>query len=205
MPQAGLEYTVSVDGVKELRERLLQKGYIIGHRVTDKAVAEVGAAGRRAVDAVYRRRFHIGETQTKWKKNTGAMVRRKFSAVDSRRGIISTTRASIISGPFKMSNFSFETAHAITKWNKGVGVTFDAFSKAYFTSQLANLWERPTKAYTKRSPWFRRGDSATIGTWRKGKARPSRALWSQAQNAVRSAVPRALVATERKLAKEIEE
>lgn len=199
----GMEMNLASLGLEETIKRVWEKGYIIGYRITDKSVAEVGAAGRLAVDALYRKKLNVGQYQMKWKKNSGGYVWAQFSRVDSNRGVVSTTRESGTRGPFKMSNFSFEVGHKRSQYNPDRPITFHAFSQARFTSQLANLWEKPTKSYSKNSPFFMTEGNDRVGFWPKGSHRKGLGLWSSAASAVRAVVPQALAEVERKFEKEL--
>ena len=196
-------------GLKEVVENLNKIGYIVAFRVTDSAVGYIGAEGRRAADKVLDNDLWMGVWQKKWKQRKGgkgSYVERKFSRWDeSVGGYVSTTRKSDKSGAFRMTNFTYETAHYISKTHRYTRrvPSAQALSKARFTSQMANLWENPTRPYRKASPLFRRVGEPNSGRWGAGEVRPGLGFWGRATSAVRNQVSKAVVRTENKFRAEL--
>lgn len=112
-------------------------------------------------------------------------------------GWVSTTRSSSKTGDYQMAHFSWERAR--TKYVK----------TADYTNQLANLWHRQTKPYSRQSPLVGRGsDPKKWMSWAQGESRPARYKWNTVAQIISSSARDGIVRTEMQfdklLKKEIE-
>ena len=162
---------VEGQGFEELKKTLLtiQRDKI--PTVMDHVVASVVAAGRRKVDAD--NAVNLGGNTEKY---TSEGLHKGGSVWDSKLGGY-RARAN----GMRLINFSFEQSRRKTPGRK--------FSKVYVTSQVQNLWARPTKAYASDSPFFRRADAKRFGVWKKGKSRQSKVSWSRFVAGIASGLP----------------
>lgn len=103
-------------------------------------------------------------------------------------GWASTTRKDGKGNPYRMASFAWERAR-----RNRVG--------AFYTSQLANLWENPTKPYSTHSPPV--GSEGRMKRWRKGESRPSRYDWSATEIAIAAAVGKGVAEAERRLSERL--
>lgn len=119
--------------------------------------------------------------------------RRKSGSIDviervnlkrTKAGWVSTTRTSSKTGDFQMSHFSWERAR--TKYVK----------TADYTNQLANLWHRRSKPYTKAYAPKDVEDPGNWPRWGVGAVRPVRYSWSKVEGIIKSSVSPAVRRTE---------
>lgn len=171
-------------GFEELKKTLLtiQKDKI--PVAMDHVVANVAAAGRRNADADNAVKLG-GETE----KYTSKGLHKGGSVWDSKLG---GYRAK--SNNMRLINFSFEQSGRKTPGRK--------FSKVYVTSQIQNLWARPTKPYSTDSPFFRR-KGERFGVWKKGRSRNAKVSWSKFAAGIASGLPEGISRTQAWLDEEI--
>lgn len=138
----------------------------------DKTLAYIGAEGRREIGEQEKQAgFDFGVKQTKWKHG------RMESAVRSRmygsHGWYKTSDGQ------RMIGFSFENALTYQKRKAKLMRNQNGISQGYVYSLMANLWNNPTKPYSKNSPGFRRegfmrNGKPRMGGWGRGSQRPAR-------------------------------
>ena len=162
---SGLVY-ISGSDWKAWQEAMQRLGDTFG-MAADKTLAYIGAEGRREIGAQEEQAgFDFGAKQTKWKHG------RMESAVRSRmygsHGWYKTSDGQ------RMIGFSFENALTYQKRKARLMKSQNGISQGYVYSLMANLWNNPTKPYSKSSPPFAKGDSERMGGWGRGSVRPAR-------------------------------
>ena len=108
-------------------------------------------------------------------------------------GWVSTTRKSSKTGAFQMSHFAWERAR--TKYVK----------TADYTNQLANLWHRQSKAYTKAYGPKDVSDPENWTRWGVGARRPARYDWTRVASIISSSARGGIARTERQFSQYMKE
>ena len=148
-----------------------------------QAVGSTMAEGRRDEQGSMKGRLAMGKRQrTTLSGVKGKTVVRLGTKWEGTAGTwVSVNRISQKKGNFKM---------AYMHWNRPT----DSEVSGYYTSVLANLWNKPV-TYKKASPWV--GQSGHETRWKAGTVRPAKSnVWSVAQNAITNAVPQGVAKAE---------
>lgn len=186
MSQSGLVYIDGDDWKKWKADMDRLKG--VCGAAADKTLAYIGAEGRRLIgQAEEEQDFEFGAEQTKWKK--GREESKVRSHMDSHHGWYKTSKGT------RMIGFSYE--NALTYQKRKLRKMGSTLSQGYVYSLMANLWNNPTKPYTKASPTFARGDGPK-GRWGCGSVRDARPALSASvvEKGVQKAIGRAEIALE---------
>ncbi len=129
------------------------------------------------------------------RKNGTIDVIERVNLKRTNAGWVSTTRSSSKTGDFQMSHFSWERAKR--KYVK----------TADYTNQLANLWHRQSKRYTKAYAPSGVEDKSVWPRWGVGAQRPVRYNWTKVADIIRSSaltgIQRTAVQFDKLLKKEI--
>ena len=169
-------------------DELLKKLHVVlpamARQMAFNVDANVAAEGRRK-EQREANKLHMGQPQRK-----GGNGYRIYSEWDSKVGWVSSTRQAAKGDTgFRMASFSWET-------RKRYAVT------APYTNQLANLWARETKPYSRRSPVV--GQRGMTRVWRQGERRPVRYSWTSVYAALAQSVGGAIARTDQKFSAELE-
>ena len=167
MADNGLVYISGADWphFKEQMETLKD----VAARASDKTLSYIGAEGRKVIGKKEDQKFEFGAVYVKWKRTKKGQrghfdpprVRSKF---DSKHGWYKT------SDDRRMIGFSFENALSNQKRTlKKIG----NMSVGYVYSLMANLWNNPTKPYSKGGLLYQKAGSR-MGGWKKNQQRPAR-------------------------------
>lgn len=176
---------LTIDGLDKVIEGMTIKLPTVLRRMAFNVDANVAAEGRLKEQRTANR-LNMGRPQRKGFFSI-AKVRSKW---DPKVGWVSTSRLAAKGGTgFRMASFGWERA-------KKNAVT------APYSSQLANLWHRPTKPYRGKSPLV--GTPGHLMRWQRGQRRDARYDWSSVYHILASMAPKAVARTEAQFAKELE-
>lgn len=198
MPESGIVYISGQDwpNFKAQMDKLKE----VAARGADKTVSFIGAEGRRLVGRKEEAEFEFGAVYGKWKRTQKGgrgyySMPRVRSRYDARLGGFKASDGR------RMIGFSFENALTYQqKTMKKVGNV----SVGYVYSLMANLWNNPTKPYSKGGLMFEKEGYGRMGGWAKGSVRPARVglTVGTVQEAVVPAMRRATDALERMIVEE---
>lgn len=159
-------------------------------KVQQDAVAVTAAEGRRK-EQTSASKLKYGLTQLTWDSYAKTYRIRRFSKWTATVGYVSTSRKDKNGNPYRMASFAWERA------KKG-RVT------AAYTNQMANLWGKPTKPYSRRSPTVGLWDRKQFKRWKVGESRPVKYDWSRAESIIAAAMPTGVAKAEERLKKRME-
>ncbi|MGN0907503.1 MAG: hypothetical protein ACI4NM_10170 [Bullifex sp.] len=145
----------------------------------DKVTSTIAAEGRRDSSMTTMSKLKMGQVQY---KSTASGEHVGGTEYSSKAGtFIARARAG-----FRVENFSFENA-AYSRRRARIST----FSNVKATSQIQNLWSKPTKAYKSKSPFFHReGEKAKrIG---ENQRREQRTDWSAFEASIAKGVPQGI-------------
>ena len=197
MADSGLVYISGSDwpNFKDQMDKL--KG--VAARASDKTLAYIGAEGRRVVGKKEDQQFEFNAVYGKWKR-TKKGERGYFSMPRVRSHYDATHGWYKTSDDRRMIGFSFENALTYQKKTlKKIGNV----SMGYVYSLMANLWNNPTKPYSKGGLMFQKAGER-LGGWGKGSVRPAKVglTTSAVEEAVTPAMRRATDELERMIVAE---
>ena len=138
------------------------------------AIAKTAATGRKREQNLAMPSIQMGQEQQSTVGEDNRIEVRTFSQRTA-QGWASTTRKSNDGTPFAMAHFAWERVKK-TKTKQS----------AAYTSQLVNLWGKPTKPYANRSPLVGNPDKPM--SWRKGAVRQRRYFWSMTEAVMRDSI-----------------
>ena len=139
--------------------------------------------------------LELGKMQRTARRRKGGNIEviERVNLKKTNAGWVSTTRTSSKTGAFQMSHFAWERAR--TKYVK----------TADYTNQLANLWHRQSKAYTKAYWPHGVSDPENWPRWGVGAKRPARYNWTKVATEIMKAAPVGIRRTEAQFAKYLKE
>ena len=163
MSESGLVYISGADwpNFKAMMEKLKN----LSAMASDKTLAFIGSEGRKRIGKEEEKEFEFGQTYTKWKGKNNSQTKIR-SIMDSTHGWYKGSDGT------RMIGFSYE--NALTYQKKTMRKLNNTMSVGYVYSLMANLWNNPTKPYSKPSAPFRKQGSDRIGGWGLGATRPAR-------------------------------
>lgn len=193
MSNNGLVYIAGADwpNFKAQMEKLKNLSAV----ASDKTLAFIGSEGRKLIGEDEKKEFRFGQTYTKWKDRNNSQTKVR-TIMDSTHGWYKASDGR------RMIGFSFE--NALTYQKKTLRKLNNTMSVGYVYSLMANLWNNPTKPYSKPSPPFVAEGSDRIGGWGVGSQRPARIglRVSTVEQAVTPALQRATNEFERMIIEE---
>ena len=169
---------LKVQGFDELTKKLDVVVPQVLQKMAFSVTAKTAAEGRKREQRVANK-LDMGKPQ---KKGPGGYKVR--SIWDPKVGWTSATRNAGKGGTrFRMASFAWER---VKKKDQ---------AKAAYSSQLANLWHRPSRPYRMESPEV--GQMGRTFRWQRGQRRPVKYRWSAVYNALAQSVPTAIQKTEK--------
>lgn len=165
MKKADIKFLIDKNGYEKLDEKLKSVPLVIIPRALDKLTTTLAAKGRKYSSQEEADKLNLGKrTNDKWYNSKGTWIRKTGGTVWNNK---TQTYVSKRNG-LKMANFNFESS-AFSKKR----IRIRHYSEISLTSQLQNLWAKPTKPYTKKSPPYYIGGTVKKN-WKAGKSRPAK-------------------------------
>lgn len=190
--------TISAETFKSINE-LKKKLLALGDVTAEAVYAVLGRTswhGRENIIDIEERRFEFGREKTIYTKEGERTPKTYYT---KQYGWVTPNRISNDGRPFRMVNYSFESAKAL-KSRTGFA---RSVKYAYVTSRMMNLFEN-TAHWKENSPSIRYGGQNPF-KYHKGDVRRGYNIYSREFRGVAKAIPIAIGNTERDLQEKINE
>lgn len=170
--------------MQALVNSLKVKAPVVIEEMANNVLGNTAAEGRKSEQATsHSLQLGVSQHTVRRSKKLGVRVLDGVFLKRSKQGWVST-RYNTSNGPFRMASFSWELAKKPK--TKQIG----------YTSQLANLWHRPSKPYRWASPEV--GRPGELMSWRAEERRPVKYSWSSVRKSLEQSIPGAITRTENK-------
>lgn len=172
-----------------LRQKLYATGQDV-YQAQDTVVAKTAATARPKAFDIEEQYVEHGKEQFKfYKKGT-----RKTKTIWNSKGKYWQS-----AGGRRLMQFNFENkASRYAKGARAGQLKPNVISRVSFYSLTANLWEKSTKPYSRKSPKF--GSNGRTGVWQTGSVRMGKKYFlTKVYSVVESSIPEAVAKTEEKV------